>query len=118
MTKIDLREAPRSSSGQLALPGFSIVTSQDQNGNETFHQVPNFQRDIKQEIYLYVQQHPNCSTGQIAKAVNLKKTPWLISKIKELVKDGYLTQHHTTWKNGVLMYLYEVASGTVSQADR
>lgn len=107
--RIDLRDAPRDEKGQLLLPGFSYVTSQEQNGNVTFHRVPQFQVDIRQEIYLFVRDNPHVSTGQIAKAVNRKKSPWLIAKIKSMVESGHLRQNHSVWKNGVLMYLYEVA---------
>lgn len=116
---IDLRNAMRDETGVLIGEGSSHDTSRYQNSHDTSRNLPVFSPDIKTAIYKFVlESGGGVSTAQIAKAVERKKSPWLVGKIKELVSDGYLTCNHTTWKNGVLMYLYEVASGTVSQADR
>jgi hypothetical protein len=107
--KIDLREAPRDESG-LIIPieeGTSNVTLHDQNGNVTFHQIPNFTRDVKQQILMLLMVSPVMMTRfEIAKGLQLKKTPWLTAHIEQLVTDGYLTKTVTQWRNGVAMYYY------------
>lgn len=46
--------------------------------------------------------------GEIAKSIGLKSTPYLIGLIEGLVQRQVLSRSHGTWKNGCLMYLYEV----------
>lgn len=48
------------------------------------------------------------SRGEIAEALKLKKTPWLMNAIEGLVYHGVLTRHETIRYNGMLMYFYEV----------
>lgn len=108
--KLDLRSVPRDENG-LALPALagSNGTSYDQNGNVTSHKIPSFVRDYDKEIYLFVATAGRAvSRADIAKALGLKKTPWLYGKINFLVEHGYLSSHHGIWKNGVVMYFYEV----------
>lgn len=107
---IDLRNVPRDERG-VALPALSggNGTSYDAIGNVTSHPLPSFVRDYEREIYLFVATSGGAvSRAQIAKALGLKKTRWLFDKIDRLVEHGYLTASHGMWKNGVLMYFYEV----------
>lgn len=106
--KIDLREAPRDESGLIIPVGDSSnVTSQDENGNVTFHTLPQFQRDIKQQILLLLMISDRAmSRSQIAKGLGLKKTPWLHDRIEWLVEHGHITKNVISWKNGVPMYFY------------
>jgi hypothetical protein len=108
--KADLRSAPRDESGQL-LPVLNggNVTLRDQNGNVTSHDLLPSPRDFDREIYVFVATSGRAvSRSEIAKALGLKKTPWLFHKINFLVEHGFLTVKHGVWKNGSLMYLYEV----------
>jgi len=108
--KIDLRNAPRDEQGHVlpALAGGN-GTSYDANGNVTSHKLPSFVRDYEREIYLFVATSGRAvSRAEISKALGLKKTRWLFDKIDRLVEHGYLTSSHGMWKNGVLMYFYEV----------
>jgi DNA-binding GntR family transcriptional regulator len=50
------------------------------------------------------------SRGEIAEALGLKKTPWLMNAIEGLVYRGVLTRYETIRYNGMLMYFYEVKS--------
>lgn len=50
---------------------------------------------------------PLCRS-EIAEALGLKKTPWLMNAIEGLVYHGQLTRHETIRYNGMLMYFYEV----------
>lgn len=48
--------------------------------------------------------------GEISKSIGLsaKASPHLVGMIEGLVQRGILSRTHGTWKNGCLMYLYEV----------
>lgn len=108
---IDLRAAPRDESGRV-LPALfaSNDTSRDANGYETSRKLPTFYRDYEREIYLFVATENRAVTRQeICKAVGLKKTAWFIAKIERLVEEGFLRRVHGTWRNGALVFLYEVA---------
>jgi hypothetical protein len=45
---------------------------------------------------------------EIARALGLKKTPWLVTAIERLATDGYLTRIESRTPQGVIMWLYEV----------
>lgn len=108
MAGIDLRHALRDERGRLVGEGRHI-TSRDLSANVTSHSIPSFVVDIKREIYLAVLNAGRAVTrAEIAKAVSRKKTPWLNDQIEQLVELGYLTRRHGIWKNGCLMYWYEI----------
>lgn len=46
--------------------------------------------------------------SEIARQLNLKKSPWLNSAIESLVKDGYLTKTEVTYRTGAPMFVYEL----------
>lgn len=106
MTTLDLRAMPRDERGRLLVgEGSGYDTSRYQYGHDTFPHEPT----IRERIYAVVLASGGAvSRTQIAKALGLRKTPWLISSIESLVMDGYLGRQHHAWKNGALMYLYEV----------
>lgn len=106
----DLRNMPRGADGTLlpALDGGND-TSRYQNGNDTSHKKLPSPRDYNREIYLFAaSQSGGVTRGEIAKHLGLKKTPWLIEKIDALVSDGFLTRTNGTFRNGFLVYRYEV----------
>lgn len=108
--KIDLRDVPRDESGRL-LPslGEAHGTSHNRIGNVTFHELPSFHRDYEREIYLAIATAGRGMTrAEICKSLNLKKTNWLVSKIERLVDSGFLVRIESRWKNGVVMFFYEV----------
>lgn len=81
------------------------VTSRDARGNVTFHRQPS----IQERIYTAVQDAGGGVTrADIARAVGLKKTPHLIALIEGMVTDGLLHRVQDYWRNGVVMYRYEV----------
>lgn len=107
--KIDLRQVPRDETGRIIdAAGRDYVPSQYQNGNVTWHEVPEFRRDIRRDVYVFVLENPMCNRAAIAKGLHLKKTPWLIATIEDLVQRGYLSKTETPWRNGVPMFLYVV----------
>lgn len=111
MAKLDLRQSQRDDSGLLLSveEGSGNITSRDQNGNVTFHALPEARRDIRRDVYKAIADSGRVmSRGDIAKALGLKKTPWLTTVIEGLVVDGYLTKEHGIWKNGVVMYYYGI----------
>jgi hypothetical protein len=72
--------------------------------------MPDFRVDIRRDIYQAVLVAGRGVTrAEIAKAVCRKKSRWLNERIEDLVRDGLLHRTHGFWKNGVVMYYYEVA---------
>lgn len=49
---------------------------------------------------------------EIARALGLKKTPWLVAAIERLAIDGYLTRIESRTPQGVIMWLYQVNRDT------
>lgn len=108
--KLDLRNMPRGANGEL-LPALTTDndTSRYQNGNDTSHKKLPPTRDYNREIYLFVATHGGGVTrSKICKSMDLQKTPWLIAKIDALVESGHLTRRNETYRNGFVVYLYEV----------
>lgn len=108
MAVIDLRNAPRDERG-LVEQGSGYIPSYSQSGNVPSCDVPSFQVDIRREIYIFVMNAGRAvSRAEIAKAVNRKKSTWLDGVIEGMVWDGYLSRIPGVWKNGCVMYFYEV----------
>lgn len=105
---VDLRNAPRDEQGRIAVEkGDGHDTSRYQNGHETSRSIPSFTVDIKRKIFIIVMTAGRAvNRSYICQELKLKKTPWIISQIEELVEKGYLERHHTAWRNGCLMYEY------------
>lgn len=90
--------------------GAGHVTSHDQPGHVTY-QPPPLRRDVGREIYDAIYGAGKAlSRGEIAKLLKLKKTPWLIDHIEQLAAKGYLVKTEGKWRNGFLMYYYQVKS--------
>ena len=79
-------------------------TSRNHSGHVTFHRPAT----MREKVYDVVQAAGALTRSDIAGALGLKKTPWLTAIIEGLVSEGYLIRKHDTWKNGCLMYRYEV----------
>lgn len=106
--QMDLRHAVRDEGGRLIGEG-QHDTSRDSRGNVTSHLFPSFVVDVKREILTAVYNYGGAVTrAQIAKMTGRKKTPWLHEHIEDLVRDGYLRREQGIWKNGCLMYWYEL----------
>lgn len=94
----------------LAEKGDRYVTSQDQYGHVTSRYPSLHQKSIREKIFdAVIKSGGLVSRSEIAKALGIKKTPWLHNHIEVLVTDGYLIKHQALWKNGVAMYYYEAA---------
>jgi hypothetical protein len=108
--KWDFRDYKRDENGlPLLYPESSNDTSRYQNGNDTSHKKLPSTRDYNREIYIFVLESGGGVTrGDICKSLGLKKTPWLIAKIDALVAGGFLTRRNETYRNGFVVYLYEV----------
>jgi hypothetical protein len=107
---IDLRSYARADDGKLLVgQGREFDTSQYQNGAVTYHPLPSFPEHIRKRIYDVVCEAKGwVSRADIAKALKLKKTPWLHEHIEALVAEHYLVRSHIYRPNGVIMYYYEV----------
>lgn len=90
--------------------GADNSTYQDESSINTYRLPPSDFRDIRREIYnvVYGAGQP-ISRAQIAKALKVNKTPWLLAHLERLVNEGYLVKSQGQWRTGALMYFYEVA---------
>lgn len=89
--------------------GDSHDTSRHPSDNVTFHPPP-APRDVRRDIYNAVYSAGRAiSRADIAKALGVKKTPWLCAHVERLVDEGYLVKLTGAAPNGATMYFYEVA---------
>lgn len=108
MPVLNLRNSERSETGQLIGQGRESSTSQNRSGNETLHPLPSFPEHVQKRIYDVVKNANGwVSRSDIAKAMGLKKTPWLHMHIELLVSDGYLHRDQVVRPNGMVMFFYE-----------
>lgn len=111
MTTLSLRHAARDEQGRLvSRRGSGYVPLPAPTGNVPARSLPSFVVDIKQEILRAVATGGVVTRADIARAVDRKKSTWLIGHIEELVERGHLCKAAGVWKNGVTMYYYEVAA--------
>ncbi len=109
MAAIDLRNAQRSETGELIGQGREFRTSRNQFGTETSHPLPSFPEHIQKRIYDVVCNADGwVSRADIAKALGLKKTPYLVGHLEALVGAGYLHRDQVVRPSGMVMYFYEV----------
>lgn len=83
-------------------------TSRYQSGHVTSRTAPLVTPDVRTRIYDAVIRFGGVSSrAQIAAALGVKKTPWLLAHIERLTADGYLRRLPGAWRNGSVMYWYE-----------
>ena len=106
MSRFTMEDLERLSVGQ----GMGIDTSPYQNGNDTYQYPSLTNPSIRARIYDVLVRADGSALprSEIAKRLGLKQTPWLIMAIESLVNDGYLNKYRTVYKNGALMFAYEV----------
>lgn len=98
----------------LATPagqGTSLDTSRNRAGIDTFRPPP-APRDVRRDIYNAVYSAgQSVSRADIAKTLNLKKSPWLCQHIERLVDEGYLIKFVGVAPNGIApKFTYSIAS--------
>lgn len=100
-------EALAAAAGQ----GTGVDTSRNRAGIDTFRPPP-APRDVRRDIYNAVYSAGEVvSRATIAKALSLKKTPWLCQHIERLVDEGYLVKIVGAAPNGIAsMFFYSIAS--------
>lgn len=99
----------RTEDGLFIEKGKRHVTAHDENGHVTAHPLPDAPLSIEQRIFIAVAQSGRAVTrADIAKALGLKTTGWIISKIEGMVRDGCLNREHGRHYNGVVKYLYSI----------
>lgn len=83
-------------------------TSQHQNDSGTSQRLP-ARPDIRRDVYTAVMMagHP-VRRAEIAKLLGLKKTPWLVATIEELVDSGYLVKHVDQQPQQLPTFYYEL----------
>lgn len=89
--------------------GTGSSTSQYQNDSNTSQHVPAPKSDVRRDIYTAVVM-ADClvSRGEIAKLLGLKKSPWLVAAIEQLVSAGYLLKYVQERPNQLPIYFYTV----------
>lgn len=69
-----------------------------------------FRVDIRHDIYDAVIRADRALTrNEIAKAVGRKKSTWFNERIEDCVTADLLVRYEGYWKNGVLMFWYDIA---------
>ena len=108
VNKINLRDFPRGENGQLQVEeGTGYASLRDSNGGVTLRRIPRFGKDIRETIWQYIAENPEGVTmGEIAKAVDRKKTPWLDQKVQGMIRDGYLFRIEESYRPNMPVYLY------------
>lgn len=105
MTSYSMADLERLAIGQ----GRGDETTQDHSGVNTSYHPPRTERSINRKIYDYLFSEADWrSRAEIAKALGLKKTGWLIEHIEQLVTDGYLVKEKTERTNGMNHFWYAV----------
>jgi hypothetical protein len=89
--------------------GSGVDTSQDHFDLNTSYNPPKLERGINRQIYDVLYRSADWqSRAEIAKALKLKKTGWLIAAVEQLVENGYVTKTETTRSNGMKHFWYAV----------
>lgn len=104
MVKFTMEDLERLAVGQ----GQGIDTSRYPEGSETSQNVVWMQPTISARIWDVVQQGGAMTRSQIAQALGLKKTPWLVQSIERLAAEGYLNRIEGRTPQGIVMWVYEV----------
>lgn len=90
--------------------GSGVDTSQPQVDLNSSYHPPKLERGIDRKIYDVLYRAGDWqSRSEVAKALKLKKTGWLIASIEQLVSKGYVTKTETTRPNGMKHFWYAVA---------
>jgi hypothetical protein len=88
--------------------GTGSSTSQDRTDSNTL-QLPPAKEDIRRDVYAAVVMSGRwVRRAEIAKLLNLKKTPWLNTTIEQLVIDGYLIKYIQERPNQLPVCYYDV----------
>lgn len=92
----------------LAEQGRDAGTYQHQSDTST-SQPPSPKADIRRDVYTAVIMSGTwVKRAEIAKLLGLKKSPWLIAAIEELVTAGYLIKHVEQRPNQLPITYYDV----------
>ncbi len=90
-------------------PGGSSATYRHPMGSATY-QPPPLPRDVRRDIYNAVYSAGRAvGRAEIAKALGVKKTPWLCQHIERLVDERFLVKIVGYAPTGATMYFYGVA---------
>jgi hypothetical protein len=93
---------------RLAGQGSGTDTYRDHEDIETSQHVVWMQPTIYSRIMDVMERGGALSRLQIAQALGLKKTPWLVDRIERLAADGYIAKLESRTPQGVVMWIYEV----------
>lgn len=94
---------------QLAVgQGPDADTYRNYDGIDTSQHLIWYQPTIYSRIMHVMEQGGALTRRQIADALGLKKTPWLVDRIDRLAAEGYLARIEARTPQGMIMWLYEV----------
>jgi hypothetical protein len=93
---------------EMERQGRGIDTSRYQEGIDTSQHLIWMQPTIAARILDAVERAGQKITRkQIADALGLHKTPWLVSAIERLAAEGYLVRYEGRTPQGMIVWLYE-----------
>jgi hypothetical protein len=104
MARFTMQDLERLSVGQ----GTGIDTSRYPEGSDTSQHLVWMQPTIYARIWDAVQQGGAMTRLEIARALGVKKSPWLVQAIERLAADDYLVKIESRTPQGVVMWMYEV----------
>ena len=104
MARFTMEDLERLAVGQ----GPDADTYRYQDGADTSQHLVWYQPTIQGRIMDVMQRGGALTRRQIAEALGLKKTPWLIDRIDRLAAEGYLTRIEARTPQGIIMWVYEV----------
>jgi hypothetical protein len=105
IVRMSIEELERLAVGQ----GPDAGTYQHHDGADTSQHLVWYQPTIQSRVMDAIQQGGALMTRrQIADALGLRKTPWLVGVIEQLVSAGYLVKIEARTPQGVIMWIYEV----------
>lgn len=93
---------------EMERQGRGIDTSRYQEGIDTSQHLIWMQPTINARILDAVDRAAQpISRRQIADALGVKKTPWLVNAIERLAAEGYLIRYEGRTPQGMIVWLYE-----------
>jgi hypothetical protein len=104
MARFTMLDLERIAAGQ----GSDAETCQYPDSADTSQHVVWLQPTIYSRIMDAIERGGALTRLQVARALGLKKTPWLVDRIERLAAEGHIAKIEARTPQGVIMWVYEV----------